>query len=359
MSACRAETLGSAGIFATARSAFAEIAHAQPDLVREIRCTLIGLPARIRIAGLELAETMAAPLTHLLRNDEAAPELEIELWDVAATGIAGPVASIAGVFENEWEIGDETLATAGPLLAHQLQGVVLCLHRGERRIVGWIPSHTRLSLHQRGKPLQTILSVWAHDRGAQPVHAGCVARDGAGVLLPGKGGSGKSTAALAGALGGFDFLADDLVLFDSSFDLHSFYCSAWLEAEHAHHFPALPILPTHGRRPIEIKALMMPGVVPGVQTASTARLCALALPRIVNRPASRPRRATRAEALFVLAPSTVLQLHPRSGRRELERLAELTERAPAFWLELGTDLRKVPEHIDEVLTAAAEIRVRH
>lgn len=355
MSVPPAGTPDSAGIFATARGAFAELARAHPDLVREIRCTLIGLPVRMRIAGLALAETLAAPLTHLVRNDDAAPELEIELWDVAATGLGAPLTSIAGVLENEWEIGDETLATAGPLLAHQLNGVVLCLDRNERRIVGWIPSHMRLSLHQRGKPLQTILSVWAHDRGAQPVHAGCVARDGAGVLLPGKSGSGKSTAALAGALGGFDFLSDDLVLFDSSFDLYSFYCSAWLEAEHARHFPSLAILPTHGRRPIEIKALTMPGVTPGVRTASTARLHALALPRIVNRPASRPRRATRAEALFVLAPSTVLQLHPRSGRRELERLAELTERAPAFWLELGTDLRKVPEHIDEILTAAAEV----
>lgn len=349
-------TQDSAGIFATARAAFAETARAQPDLLREIRCTLIGLPVRLRIVGLELAETLAAPLTHLLRNDDAAPELEIDLWDVAATGGSVPVASIAGVFENEWEIGDETLATAGPLLAHQLNGVVLCLHRGARRIVGWIPSHARLSLHQRGKPLQTILSVWAHDRGAQPVHAGCIARAGAGVLLPGKSGSGKSTAALASALGGFDFLSDDLVLFDSAFDLHSFYCSAWLEADHARRFPSLAILPTPVRLPMEIKALTMPGVVPGMRTASTARLHALALPRIVNRPAARPRRASRAEALFVLAPSTVLQLHPRSGRRELERLAELTERAPAFWLELGTDLRRVPEHIDEILTAAAALR---
>jgi energy-coupling factor transporter ATP-binding protein EcfA2 len=45
-----------------------------------------------------------------------------------------------------------------------------------------------------------------------PLHAGCVGRDGRGVLLMGPSGSGKSTAVLHCLLAGLDFLAEDSVL---------------------------------------------------------------------------------------------------------------------------------------------------
>lgn len=45
-----------------------------------------------------------------------------------------------------------------------------------------------------------------------PLHAGCVGRDGQGVLLMGPSGSGKSTVVLHCLLGGLDFLAEDSVL---------------------------------------------------------------------------------------------------------------------------------------------------
>lgn len=346
-----AGAFASPSIFERAQGAFAEVSHRRPETLREIRCTLVGQSARLRIAGRKLGEIMAAPFAHARRLDSAPPELEIELWDVAETGIPGPVQSISGLLEREWQMGEETLAASAPLVAHQLHESIVWLDRDARRIVGWIPSANSLSLHQRGKPLQTILSIWAHDRGAQAVHAGCIARDGAGIVLPGKGGAGKSTTALACALAGFSFLSDDLVVFDASFGAHSLYCSAWLDAGHARNFPALAVHATPTGSAIETKSLLMMSDTPGVRVAAAAHLTALALPRIVHRPAEPPWRATRAEALLVLAPSTVLQLHPRSGRREIERLAELTARAPAFWLELGTDLHSIPKHVEEILAA--------
>jgi energy-coupling factor transporter ATP-binding protein EcfA2 len=45
-----------------------------------------------------------------------------------------------------------------------------------------------------------------------PLHAGCVAHDGRGVLLMGPSGSGKSTVVLHSLLGGLEILAEDSVL---------------------------------------------------------------------------------------------------------------------------------------------------
>ena len=86
-------------------------------------------------------------------------------------------------------------------------------------------SSERLSLYERGKPFRVLLSVWLHDRGVQVVHAALVARGDRGVLLPGRGGAGKTTSALTCLLAGFRYLGDDYVGLegpvDGSFRGHS------------------------------------------------------------------------------------------------------------------------------------------
>ncbi len=48
------------------------------------------------------------------------------------------------------------------------------------------------------------------ERRLTPLHAGCVARDGRGVLLLGESGAGKSTLAFAAARAGWSFVGDDV-----------------------------------------------------------------------------------------------------------------------------------------------------
>jgi hypothetical protein len=81
---------------------------------------------------------------------------------------------------------------------------------GRVEILGVAPATTRLWVLTR--PLLTLaLMECARRRGLYPVHAACLASNGAGVLLCGPSGSGKSTLALALLRAGLDFLGDDLV----------------------------------------------------------------------------------------------------------------------------------------------------
>lgn len=344
-------------VFDLADAAFQRTAREQPLVLREFACTLLGRPVRLRVVGRQFAQRVIAPLAHAQRLDDAAPDLEIDLWDVAATGVSPPVREAAGTLARSWTVGLETLTASpdGQVVGHQLHATVLWLNRARRRIVGWTASADSLSLHQRGKPLQTMLAIWGHCIGVQALHAGLVACDGRGILLPGKSGSGKSTATLACASAGYSFLSDDWVGAEldggAPFVVHGLYGSAWLDPTHARRFPALAVHAQPTGSTVETKSLLLLSDAPGAQLASSASLVAMALPRIVDGPASPPRRATRAEALLVLAPSTVLQLLPRSGRREWERLARLAEQVPAYWLELGSDLRAIPEHVAEILAA--------
>ncbi|MBI3785892.1 MAG: hypothetical protein HY270_21070 [Deltaproteobacteria bacterium] len=344
-------------VFDLSRAAFELAVREHPSMVHEHCGTLLGRPVRWRIVGQHFARRVVAPLSNTLRFDDATPDLEIELWDVAATGVRPPVEVAEGTLVRSWTVGLETLTVSadGQLVGHQLHTTILWLNRAARRIVGWTAAAAGLSLHQRGKPLQTILSIWGHGCGVQAVHAGLVARDHRAVLFPGKSGSGKSTATLACASAGYAFLSDDWVGVeigdDPPFVAHGLYGSAWLDPMHARRFPALAVHAVPTGSAVETKSLLLMSDAPEIHVASAAPLAALALPRIVDRAAAPPVRATRAEALLVLAPSTVLQLLPRGGRRELERLARLAEQVPAYWLELGHDLGAIPGHVEEILAA--------
>ncbi len=56
-------------------------------------------------------------------------------------------------------------------------------------------------------------------RGRFPLHAGCVAKEGRGLLLAGTSGSGKSTLTAALVRDGWDFLSDDTVFIAPQADM--------------------------------------------------------------------------------------------------------------------------------------------
>ena len=65
---------------------------------------------------------------------------------------------------------------------------------------------------ERGAPFRLVFHWMGSPRGRVLAHAGAVGLDGAGVLLVGPGGVGKSSTSLACAEAGFDYAADDYCL---------------------------------------------------------------------------------------------------------------------------------------------------
>ena len=88
----------------------------------------------------------------------------------------------------------------------------------------------------------SLLTILGSSAGLTPLHCGCVAWKGSGLLLAGESGAGKSTLSLALAQAGFDFLSDDRTLIGE----HQGRLLAWglsremkLRAESIAHFPFL------------------------------------------------------------------------------------------------------------------------
>lgn len=302
---------------------------------------IAGRVARMRVAGAELAKTLARPFVHLsLETPEPEPSLTLDLWDEAATGVHAETA----------DFGDGQASTDGRHVVHTRLQTTTVLDRATHRLVGRVRDATALSLHERGRPLFTPLMLWLQDRHVQPVHASLVARDGQGILLGGPGGSGKSSVSIACLEGGFDFLSDDYVGLErraEGFVGHSVFCSIHLDEANLQRFSTLvphalaPSLAGEDKPLVLLSELFDHGLVP----AATIR--AVVLPRVTGVPSPRLRPAKQAETLLRLAPSSLFLLpYAQTG---LRALATLIEAVPAFWLELGDGRERIPGVVADLL----------
>jgi hypothetical protein len=229
------------------------------------------------------------------------------------------------------------------------------LDRQEQRMMGCRRRDSHLFPSESSKPLILLLSVWLHDRGLRLLHAGLVARDGAGVLLPGESGTGKSTTSLAAAVQGLEFLGDDFVALersgDGAFIGHSVFSSTCIVRENLSRFPELEAHAVEdGAAEEEKPTLFLSEILPGRLRAAVP-IRAIALLRI-RQERTEIRRASRPEALRALAASTLHTVVPRPGRAALEALGQLVERVPAYWLLLGHDLREVAPSIERIVASA-------
>jgi hypothetical protein len=67
---------------------------------------------------------------------------------------------------------------------------------------------------------------------------------------------------------------------------------------------------------------------------------------------TRVRPASRGQALFGLAPSTII-VALGAGAKGFDRLARLVDRVPSYWLELGRDVTLIPDCVKRVLSEGA------
>jgi hypothetical protein len=316
-----------------------------------------GHPLELRVAGAALRRTMTRAFAHLRVDPTPAPALSVTLWDGPASGVPCPVRYLRDALDRTAPFGPSVIATARDeaIIGYQSHTATMLLDRAGGRLVGWTDAAEALSLFERGKPLQPLLFAWQLDRGVAPVHAGLVARNGRGVLFGGAGGSGKTTTSLTCLAAGFDFLGDDYAGFPPCAEGpprgFSYYVSSWLEPDHAQRFPWLL---SHAKAGTvgDDKLLILASDLPGARCPESAEVAAIALPRVTGRPTTTHRPASMAETIFRLAPSSILQLPFVRGRLALDRLTELAERAPAYWLDLGTDLAGIPAEIDRILANA-------
>jgi hypothetical protein len=188
------------------------------------------------------------------------------------------------------------------------------------------------------------------NNGRQFIHGAAVGNTDGGVLLVGKGGSGKSTAAISCLSSNLSYAGDDycLMAWDPQPYVYSLYNTAKLDFDHFERFPHL-VQHLHNRHPSEEdKGLVI------LQRHMPERLIAgfpvkaILIPRVVGHAQSRIRSASAAQALMALAPSTMFQL-TRNREQSFRRITQIVKTVPTFVLESGSDMEGIPTAIENLL----------
>lgn len=335
--------------FAGMREAFEAAAAALPAELCESFYRFAGRSVRLRVVGRELHTQIARPFSHLRARPSASrPALQMDLWDATRTrGAASwrPPGRANGWHETTFQSEDARY------IAQRLPHTLSCLDRERGELLGGIAWHDDIFIYERAKPFARLLLAWHNNIGVQIVHAGLVSRNGVGVLLAGKSGSGKSTSSLLCALAGLDFVGEDYVALeragDGSFVGHSLYNSVFLDTRHVERFPQLASLAFRGLRPHEEKSVVLLSDVVPERLERCAQIRALVFPEVTDSAGAEIRALSKGAALLALAPSSLLQIPNRDlGARGFERLADLVQSVPCFRLAVGSDWESITNRLD-------------
>lgn len=191
--------------------------------------------------------------------------------------------------------------------------------------------------YEHSAPLKFILHWWCEHQGFCLVHAAAVGVRDAGVLLVGRGGSGKSTTAVSAAVHGLKYAGDDYVVLShqSVPSALSIYCSGKINADV---LAGLPVLQPHIVNPdrqATDKALVFLGNPFRSVWTGGIRLKAIVATKITGGKAAL-RKSSPTLVFAEIASSTIFQM-PGSGARTLAALKLAFQALPVYTLELDTD----------------------
>jgi hypothetical protein len=311
-----------------------------------------GRRIRLRFAGPALVPAIEPAFEHLVaRHDESEhPSLTICVWDAVSTGV--PRVPLPPDALHHGENGPRYHGEKDGVVVHAADATLSVIEKTQRAALYYVPDANIIPWYQKAAPLKDIVHAWAGWQDLEMLHAGAVGHPDGGVLIAGAAGSGKSTTSLACLGAGHAYAGDDYVLVDvERAFVHSLYSSAKLEWETLDRHPEL-LQPMNSRADPKAVAFLANDVPERI--ASGFPLLAMLLPMITGRDETRAVATAATQALLALAPSTVLQM-PGQSQPTLSALTRLVELVLAFRLELGTNISRVPDAVDELI---ADLRDR-
>jgi hypothetical protein len=226
-------------------------------------------------------------------------------------------------------------------------------HVHERTGIYWMQDPGILPYWETSFPMRGLFHWWSRDLPFQLVHAGAVGTSRGGVLLTGKGGSGKSTTASACLRSSLGYAGDDYVMITAhpAPYVYSLYSTGKLNPQSVDMLPHLAESISNPNAVGDEKALIF------IHEHFPEKLCqgfpvrAVFLPRVTHERDTRLQPATAFDAMFALAPTTIKHLEGDS-QLAYAKMRALTQSVPSYWLELGTDLQQVPQVIERFLEEA-------
>ena len=314
---------------------------------------LAGRGIRLGLAG-DVAATLRPALAHVTRRANIPPDFEVLVWDEATT--ATPLPPPPWSWPPPGSAVRLSLPAGGEgyrIPVGRTPGSFAMFSLAARRVIVWIDDAATLAWHHRAAPLLQAWQWWSMTGGARILHAVCVGTPEGAAILVGRGGSGKSSTAVLGALAGLDYVGDDYCLLEIEPEpvAHSLYATAKLHADHLARFPDVPAAAVlHPTEPTDKAILFMERAAPD-RMAARLPIRSVVAPRVTGADRPRLERLSPAKAMMAIAPSTLMQLY-RHTDPGCGDLATLVRRLPCWRLELGGRMAEVPDLLRRHLETA-------
>jgi hypothetical protein len=338
------------------REGFAAASARTGEIVRDFH--LADTWIRLRFAGEALISAIVPGLAGPVPSFATEPQFEICLWDTETTGVPlarrpRPVRDFTGR-GNIWGFDSCRYRSA-----YQWgEGSVSVMDRETRQAVFWVPSSQQLPTWVLASPLRSILHWCMELNGRQLVHAAAVGFGGRGVLLPGRGGSGKSSTALACLVGGLDFISDDYLALalDPEPRAYRLYSTAKLNPRSLTLYPELASRCRTVYQPGFDKLVLFLEDGYRDQLRESLPVDLVLTPYITGLPETTLAPVERQEVERALAAETLGHL-PHVGSQTVEFLDRASREIPRAAIHLGIDRTAIPSAIKRALETRTTIDV--
>jgi hypothetical protein len=306
----------------------------------------------LRFAGNSLEPRLTPAIEHLSIPACDESDLTVCLWDSQSTGSELPAPPWT---HEDYGVHGEITGYNTPQLRTAFNlgsGVLSMLDTQRSQALFWIRDADALPIYESGAPLLTIFHWWMGTRARQLIHAAAIGHESGGILLVGKGGSGKSSTSLRALHADSDLLyaADDYCLLanDRRPFVHSLYSSGKIHTKDTAIFPFLQPALDKSYDLNNEKALFFLRDHFEEKISSGFPIKAVVLPRVMGQANTRVIQASAGSALLALAPSTIFQLSG-AGQPAFQMLSELVRSVPCYILELGSQREQIPGVISDLL----------
>lgn len=303
----------------------------------------------IQVVGESLAKVMLPPLAHRATKSSRDADLTVMVWDEATTGMSFPVSrrQLADRLGGSEVRRSRDVSGSGVDIMNLSYERLITLV-GERTAVVWTENSSDLPYTGRGVPLHNVLHLWFMRHQMHLLHAASFGLRGAGALIVGPGGSGKSTTSAACFADGFDLVSDDYTMVSMSSVPRAFNLYRSVKLIRTSPRDLLDRLP-EPVNPDDVDEKFIYLLEPICDQLEITCILVPSL-RVGKRRTVISPLASGAEAFFKLAPSSVLQL-PGADAESLRFMRDLCSNVPTYRIELGSDLSHATESIRELLAS--------
>lgn len=301
---------------------------------------------RLRFAGPALISQLTPALAHLATHRSETPSLTICIWDNASTSTPRPQLPPVRTTPR----GDIPDYSDDRIHTHIGDGFISVLDAARGLAVYSCRDAAQLPLYERGAPLRSILHWWFRRSNLQLVHAGAVGTEDAGILLAGKGGSGKSTTCLTCLNSDLFYVSDDysLIGLEPVPFAHTLYNTAKVRVDNLQRVPHLQDKISNADQLQSEKALFFLHDYFPQRIITSLPIQAILLPQVTGRVDTAVTPASARDSLSALLLSTMHQL-AGADDRTIMMISQFVNALPSYHLELGSDLEQIPAMIRKIL----------